>query len=408
MLAVADALALILANTDRLPGEACPAGPLLLGRVLAEDVVSDIDSPPFAKSMVDGYALRHQDLGPQGATLRIVEEIFAGQVPRKMLREGEAAGIMTGAPIPAGADAVVMHEKTELSADSSQVRIGGPATAGQNILPQGQEMGRGEQVLPVGTMLRPEELGLLAAVGRTTLRVYRQPTAALLSTGDELVEPAHRPGPGQIRNSNASMLLGQIVRAGCRGEYLGIARDTPGELRPRLLEGLRHDVLIVSGGVSAGKADLAPGLLQEAGVEAIFHKVAIKPGKPLFFGRKSRTLVFGLPGNPVSGFVGFEVFIRPALRKMMGWSRSASETAVAQLAKEFRYKSDRTLYHPARLHVQGDVLQGGSGNLTAEPLDWRGSADLLTVCRAQGLIILPPGEQTLAAGAKVEVLVTGV
>jgi molybdopterin molybdotransferase len=316
MLSVAEAQALVLRHAPLLSVETVRAGLTALGSILAEDVVSDFDSPPFAKSMVDGYAVRSADLPRSANLLRIAGEVLAGQTYKKIVGSGETVCIMTGAPIPAGSDAVVMLEKTTLTHDSGAVTIPGPVPAGQNILPRGAEMRSGDNVLTAGTRLRPQELGILATLGKTRLQVYRRPVMAVLSTGDEVIEPGEDLQPGQIRNSNAVMLQAQTARAGVPVQYLGIARDDVASLRPFLEQGLGHDVLLITGGVSAGKVDLVPNVLAELGVEAIFHKVSMKPGKPILFGRRGATLAFGLPGNPVSAYVA-----RPCGR-CKGWRKT--------------------------------------------------------------------------------------
>jgi molybdopterin molybdotransferase len=290
-----------------------------------------------------------------------------------------------------------MMERTEL-VEEDRVRIGEPPKkAGQNILPQGREMRRGEVVLKAGVVLRPQEIGTLAAVGCTQVPVYRRPTVAVVPTGDEIVEPQEKPSSGHIRNSNASMLQGQIARAGARPMYLGIARDNLASLRQLITKGLEHDVLVLSGGVSAGKLDLVPGVLQELGVTPIFHKIAMKPGKPLFFGVKGDTIVFGLPGNPVSSLVGFELFVRPALRVMMGQTETGTTLLPAKLACDFTYSTDRPTYHPARLELSTDGWH-------VRPVTWFGSADLRAISSANAFVLFNTGENVYHEGDAVEVL----
>ena len=278
------------AHTRPLPPETVPLTPSLLGTVLAEDVASDLDAPPYDKSMMDGYAVRSADLPGGRGELVVIEEVMAGQTPRLAVGGRQATRIMTGAPVPAGADAVVMVERTR-TADDGRVLIDDPTLQpGRNILTRGREMRRDDVVLRAGAVLRPQEFGLLAAVGRTSAAVVPSPRVAVLPTGDELVEPGETPGPAHIRNSNGPMLLAQIARAGGRPHPLGVARDRLDSLRPLVAEGLDYDVLLLSGGVSAGKLDLTPDVLQEAGVVAHFHKIEMKPGKPLFFGTRERPL----------------------------------------------------------------------------------------------------------------------
>lgn len=394
LMSVAAAQAIVLRHARPLAPVALPLASAL-GQALAEDVSSDLDMPPYTKALMDGYAVRCADL-PQGqGVVTVIEEVLAGRTPTKSLAAGQATRIMTGAPIPDGADAVIPIERTQLL--EGRVRIEDrPPKPGLNILPQGQEMRRGDVVLRAGAVLRPQEVGLLATVGRTHVAVVAAPQVAILSTGDEVVEPDTVPGPGQIRNSNGPMLVAQVARSGVP-RYLGIARDDLESLQSRVREGLQADVLILSGGVSAGKADLVPGVLRDAGVEAHFHKVAMKPGKPVFFGTKDATLVFGLPGNPVSAFVCFELFIRPALRRLAGHAEAGPVLLTAELQEPFAYRTDRPTYHPARLEQVGTSLR-------VRPVPWFGSADLRAISGADALLVIAPGEQQWSAGQVVQVL----
>lgn len=397
LLPVADALAIVRREAKTLAPLPLPPTPALIGTVLAEAVESDIDSPPYTKALMDGYAV--QSSAAPSSVLRIVEEIAAGKVPSKRVGPGEAARIMTGAPIPEGADAVIPIEKTESPA-AGEVRVLIAPRSGLNILPRGAEMKAGETILRSGTLLGPQEFGILASVGRTTASVYARPKVAVISTGDEIVEPSRLPGPGQIRNSNSPMLAAQIQRAGGIGEVLGIARDNLESLRSLIGTGLgEFDVLILSGGVSAGKFDLVPGVLQELGVAAHFHKIALKPGKPLFFGTLGSKLVFGLPGNPVSSFVCFELFIRPALKSLMGMSDSRPRTTRLLLGVDFRADNDRPTYWPARVEF-GD----GTAQPSVQPLAWTGSADLRSIHGADALLVIPPGQITWTADMLVPVI----
>ncbi len=399
MLSVEQAQQLVIEHARPRPAEALPLTPELLGLVLAEDVVSDLDMPPFDKSLVDGYAVRASDLRDGHAELLVAEEIVAGVVPQREVTPGRCARIMTGAMIAPGADAVVMIERTQ-ALDEHRVRIQEAVKQGQNILPRGTEMRLGETVLQAGTVLRPQELGLLATVGKVPVRVHRRPVVSILSTGNEVVEPSVRPRDGQIRNSNAPMLAGQVVRAGGKPHYLGIARDTLESLRPLVARGLQADVLLLSGGVSAGKLDLVPQVLQELGVTPVFHKVAMKPGKPLFFGTRGDTLgdalVFGLPGNPVSSLVGFELFARPGIRLMMG-KPPGTQLLSAKLAVDFAHRGDRPTYHPAKLALSADGWE-------ATPVPWFGSPDLRAIASANAFVVFAPGERKYARGETVQAL----
>ncbi len=388
-----------------------------LGLVLAEDVASDVDSPPHDKSMVDGYALQAVDLAAGPASLVVLEEVTAGALPSKQVSPGTATRIMTGAPLPNGADAVVMVERTSSAKPTSaggpeHVRIDeSPVKPGQNILRRGTSFSRGNVVLPRGAVVRQIEIGLLAEVGRTNVTVIRRPRVAVLSTGNELVPAEQTPGPGMLRNSNGPLLAAAVGRAGGEAIDLGVAHDVRSELAEKIAIGLRADVFLLSGGVSAGALDLVPGVLAEKGVREIFHKLSLKPGKPVWFGVHdaqrggdhpagaglARTLVFGLPGNPVSTLVTFELLVRPAISVLAGRGPKGLEEATARLASEFAQRGDRTTLHPARLSRQGETLW-------AEPLAWRGSADLRSLAAADAFLWLPAGDHQYAQGDLVKIL----
>jgi molybdopterin molybdotransferase len=394
MLEVAAALEIVLGRAAPLPTEMIPL-PQAAGRVLAEPVASDVDSPPYTKALMDGYAIRSANTG-SGATLTVIEEVAAGRVPTRVVGTGEATRIMTGAPIPDGSDAIIPHEETEPAGKS--IRLRRAVKTGESILPRGREMKAGEVVIPSGTWLSPQAIGLLAAVGRTGVRVHRMPRLAILATGDELVEADQRPGPGQIRNSNGPMLSALASRAGTTVEYLGIGPDERDGLRRFIARGLDlADVFVLAGGVSAGKFDLVPEVLKELGVTAHFHKIRLKPGKPLLFGSRESTLVFGLPGNPVSSFVGFELFVRPALRKLMGDAVPGPVFVPVPLAAPFAAKNDRPTYAPARLEM--------TDGFRVRPGKWFGSADLRGLLTADALVSIPTGSVELAAGEMLPTLV---
>lgn len=403
LLSVDAALQSVLEHTQPLPPREVHLTDAL-GLVLAEDIASDVDSPPHDQAQVDGYAVRSADVRGGQADLRVVQQITAGEVPAKPIGRREAARIMTGAPVPRGADAVVMFERTQASADASgaakSVVLDDPKfSVGQNILRRAQNMRAGEVVLHAGTEIRAVEVGLLAEVGRVRLHAVPRPTVAVLCTGNELVSPEATPGEGQIRNSNGPMLAALVVHAGGMPIALGIARDDEDELRAMVASGLRADMLVLSGGVSAGVLDLVPKILAESGVRPVFHRVRLKPGKPLWFGMAEANdrpkPVFGLPGNPVSSLVCFELFVRPAMARLSGrtWTPRLFR---AQLTTAHRHRGERPTYHPGVLRHQ----QAGN---TVEPLAWQGSADLRTVTRANALICFPPGDRDYPAGESVDV-----
>ncbi len=370
MLTVDQALEIILSNVPRPKEWSFPLA-AAVGKVLAEDCASDLDMPPFDKAMMDGYAVRSEDAGP----LKVIEEIPAGKVPKAKVRPGTCAKIMTGAPVPAGADAVQQVEMT--SRDGDLVTLAAPVKPGQNIAPRATDMRKGEVVLRAGHRIRPADIGALAAIGKTRVRAAMAPTCAVVATGDELVPPSQKPGPGQIRNSNTASLCAQVESLGLECADLGIVPDDTKAIRAAIRKGLRRDLLLLSGGVSAGSWDLVIPALQAEGVELQMHQVLIKPGRPFCFAPR----VFGLPGNPVSSFVIFEVFVRPYIGKLMG-TNLVRPRIRARLQGELPKKIDRVHYLPAR------VWNDGSGYV-AEPVPWQGSADLFALTKANGFVIVP-------------------
>jgi molybdopterin molybdotransferase len=397
MLSVSEAQAIIRDRAKPLPAVATLLAPDCLGLVLAEDIAADVDMPPFDKALMDGYAVRVEDLEEGRAILQVVDEVTAGQMPRCPVSRGRAVRIMTGAPVPEGAEAVVIVERTRPLDEKSVLIEDRPAKVGQNILCRGKEMRQGEVILSRGTVLRPQELALLASVGRPWVNAHPRPVAAVLPTGDELVEPDEVPGPGQIRNSNGPLLEAQVQRAGSHPYSLGIGRDRPDHLQALIGEGLKRSMLVLSGGVSAGKLDLVPGILRELGVEPHFHKVEMKPGKPVFFGSRGETLVFGLPGNPVSSLVCFELFVRPAIRRQAGHQDIGPTIVRAKLLEDFAYLSDRPTYHPAWLTSTDEGWQ-------VQPTPWFGSSDMRGLLQANAFVLLPAGTACHRGGQLFSVL----
>ena len=406
MISVEKALEHVLAHARPLVPRRVSTGQSL-GLVLAEDVASDVDSPPYDKAMVDGYAVITADLIDGDVELEIIDEVMAGAVPNLPLVRGQATRIMTGAPTPDGADAVVMVETTEHIAleqpPLGRVRISSQATSpGTNILRRATVMQRGETVLAAGTEIRPPEVGLLSEVGPAEVAVISRPRVAVLATGNELVHPGEMPGPGQIRNSNEPMLAAAVIRRGAEPISLGIGRDDRHDLRQLIDRGLQGaDILVISGGVSAGALDLVPPVLIEIGVEQVFHKVKLKPGKPLWFGvfrgEAHVKLVFGLPGNPVSSLVCFELFVCPAIDCLAGRPPERTAAIKARLCTAHTHKGDRPTYHPAVLRSEGD-------HRTVEPLDWKGSADMRTLCAADALALFPAGQRRYEPGEVIDVV----
>ena len=398
MLTVDQALDAIESHVAPGPEEAVPLAEAL-GRVLTAAIDSDIDSPPFDRALMDGFAVRADDVADGTARLTLVGEVTAGEVASKSIGPGETIQIMTGAPIPDGADAVVRIEDTSVENDQQQRVVSietPPVTPGQDMILQGTSMRRGDTVMPAGRRLGPQELGLLAELGQHTLTVHRQVTVGVLATGDELVSIDQQPGAGQIRNSNETMLVAQVRACGATARELGIARDNPEDLSARISAGLDCDVLLLSGGVSAGRLDLVPAQLQAAGVSEVFHKVQVKPGKPLWFGTSPDAIVFGLPGNPVSSMVCFELFVRTALRRLAGLSPAKPTPAAARLARDFEFRGDRPTYFPGRLDDHPDGPR-------VSPVDWHGSSDLRSTADANAMIHFPAGDKAYQARQWVEV-----
>ncbi|MEW4455106.1 gephyrin-like molybdotransferase Glp [Bremerella sp. JC817] len=391
MLSVNQALEQVSQHSYPLPTHECSAFEAL-GAALAEDLVSPVESPAFDKAMMDGFALRSADTCGGSANLEIVEEITAGNTASESIQEGMAARIMTGAPMPKGADAVVMVEHTQIDSENvDRVQILDEVPTGSHVLKRGGLLEKGQVVLSAGSIIRPIEVGILAdlAGGRVTVR--RKPKVAIISTGDELVEAHEEPGPGQIRNTNGPMLAAMATEAGAEAKRLGIVRDNREHLYAAIQEGLEADILLISGGMSVGVKDLGPGILAEHGVEKVFHKVNLKPGKPLWFGKRegsgTPTLVFGLPGNPVSSLVCFHLFVRSALNAMMGRTAVSPFVPGFLLTRDFANPGDRPVFFPAYA-----CRKEGAG-ATIAPLNWKGSADLATLAKANALACFDANSQ---------------
>jgi molybdopterin molybdotransferase len=370
------------------------------GRVLADPITADRDMPPFRRSTRDGYAVHSADLATLPARLKIIGEIKAGpaQLPAKLNR-GETFSIMTGAPLPPGADAVVMVEYTSQQADSVQIEK--PVAPGENIVPQGAEAKRASLLLNRGTRLNEAAIALAASAGNSRLQVFVRPRIAVLTTGDEIVELDAKPGPAQIRNSNRYSLAAQIQKAGGEPVLLPIAPDEPRRLRQRIEEGLQSDLLIMTGGVSVGRYDLVEQVLAELQAEFFFTGARIQPGKPVVFGQVSlgpgasgpvqHKYFFGLPGNPVSTMVTFELFARPMLEAAAGISPGQLTFLHARLKSEIHVKPGLTRFLPAMLSGQYEASQ-------AELVPGQGSGDIAAQTRANCYIVIPPDRELTRAG----------
>jgi len=364
-----------------------------LNHVLAEDIVANRDLPPYAVSAMDGYAVRSADLAVAPAPLTVIEDIKAGDMPMKTVRAGQCARIMTGAPVPEGADAVIRVEET-LALSDSQVQINIAVKAGNDIRSRGEGMRNGDVVLATGTEITPGVIGILATVKRAEVQVYRRPRVAILSTGNELEDMDDPVDPNKIPNSNSYALMAQVQALGIEPALLGIARDDPAELTEYLQRGLKFDVLLVSGGTSVGVHDYVRPAIEELGVQMKFWRVAMKPGHPLAFGTTDKTAVFGLPGNPVSSMVCFEQFVAPALRRMTGHARLYRRTISARLTHNIKHQQGRTEFIRV---VLAKVEEGYSATSTGA----QGSGMLLSMAKADGLMVVPADRGELAADEQV-------
>jgi molybdopterin molybdotransferase len=360
------------------------------GRVLAEDIAADRDAPATARSVRDGYAVRAIDLPGE---LEIVGEVRAGQRFAGSVGPGQAVEIMTGAPVPAGADAVVMIEHTVR--ENSRVRIGLSAEPRQFINSQGCEAAANEVVLHTGKRLDYSDAAMLAAFGRTNVKVYRRPVAAIVATGDEIVEVQQVPAEFQIRNSNVYSLAAQVARAGGVPQILPVARDNPGHTREMIERGLAADLLLLSGGVSAGKYDIVEPVLAGLGAEFFFDRVLIQPGQPLVFGRARERFFFGLPGNPSSTMVTFEIFARAALELLSGQEEISLHMPLARLTRKFHHRIGVTRFLPARLSTDGAEVT---------PVKWSGSGDIPALTRANAFLVTDPDRAEYAGGELIRVL----
>lgn len=394
-LSVGDAQACVLRYVAPCAPEEVPIE-RALGRVLAEDVCANRDQPPCDVSAMDGFAVRSADLASGGAVLTVIEDIKAGDQPRQAIASGQCARIMTGAPVPAGADAVIRVEDTEQLTDDI-VEITVPVKAGNDIRVRGAYMRHGEVVLTKGTEITPGVIGVLATVKRARMMVYARPRVAILSTGDEL-EALDAPfDAGKIPESNSYALMGQMQALGIEPVRLGIAKDDLDETIRCLRQGLDYDVLLVSGGSSVGVHDHVRPALEALDVTLHFWRVEMKPGHPLAFGTRGDCLVFGLPGNPVSSMVCFEQFVLPALRRRMGNPNLFRRTVAATLAHAVKHQPGRAEF--VRVTLSADA----AGSLQVRTTGPQSSGDLVSMARADGLLIVPEGSEGLAAGAAVKV-----
>ena len=360
-----------------------------LQRVLAEDVRSDGDMPPFDKSAMDGYACRREDVNHP---LTVIEKVQAGDFPKKEIGPGECTKIMTGAPVPRGADTVIMVEHTKILPDGRVTYLKQASKA--NICYRAEDVRRGDTVLRKGTVIKPQHIPVLASVGATEVSVYKRPRLAVISTGNELVEPWEKPGASQIRNSNAWQLQAQAGQMGLPVQYLGLAKDTREETARLVDKAMQDaDVVILTGAVSMGDYDFVPEVLQEKGVQILFHGIHAKPGKRTLFGRTEKRWFVGLPGNPVSSFVQFEMLVKPLVYRIMG-SQWQPDVLKLPLSEDFQRKnSSRKAFEPVVITEDSRV----------QKVDYHGSAHIHALSYASGLMVVERGISNLKKGELVDV-----
>ena len=360
-----------------------------LNRVLAQDIFADIDMPPFDKSAMDGYACREEDLGQP---LKLIETIAAGQVPQKKMGHFECSKIMTGAPIPEGADTVVMVEHTQVD-ENGKIVFNKEKTA-KNICFKGEDFKKGTLLLSKGTLIKPVHIPIFATAGVTKIKVFRPLVIGVISTGDELVEPNRIPQSGQIRNTNAYQIIAQAREDGAETTYFGIANDTPEDTYEKIRQSTENcDITILSGGVSAGDFDFVPKTILDCGFEILFNSLAVQPGKPTLFAKKQEKYIFGLPGNPVSSFVQFELLVKPLIFNILNCKKEAINIQAPLAAKYQRKRSDRKAWIPVFVNKAGEV----------EFINYHGSAHINAYINANAIMSVEIGITEINKGDLVNV-----
>jgi len=387
MILLEEAYKIIMDSSFELNHEKVEIGKVL-NRILAEDILSDLDMPPFDKSAMDGYACRLEDIKNE---LEVIEIIPAGKPPQKSISKNLCSKIMTGAMLPQGADCVIMVEHTEITPDK-KVRFV-KETTNKNIAYKSEDIKIGDVVLKKGTLIKPQHIAVLASVGCVNPILFRQARVGIISTGNEIVEPKYKPGLSQIRNSNAYQLIAQVEKMGAIPKYFGITRDDEQASYEIIEKGLKGtDVLLLTGGISRGDFDFIPEILDKLKVRQLFQKLAIKPGKPTIFGIRDKKFVFGLPGNPVSSFNIFELLTKPFIYKLMGYDYKPLNIKMP-LGKTYkRKKSDRKSFIPVK--IKNDLVF---------PLEYHGSAHINALSDADGLIAVPIGKTILNKGDLIDV-----
>lgn len=361
--------------------------------ILNEDIYSTIDMPPFNKSAMDGYAFKHNGKETHEMEFSNIGIVAAGDIFTKTMKANECVSIMTGAPLPSSTDTVIpienTYKKDEIIIFDKNIK------PGSNVCLQGEDIEKGQLVLEKGTLIKTSHIAVISACGYKEIKVIRKPKIAILNTGSEIVEPGKKLESGQIYNSNGQMLQAMCKNIGIDAEYIGIAKDDEDNLSKALTDGLKYDILLISGGVSMGEFDLVPGMLEKLGVEKIFHKVKIKPGKPLFFGKHSRGVVFGLPGNPLSNYVGFILFVTTAVKKMMNSNDILPKFELGFMTKEFNQRTGRKNFFPA-------IIKEDDDQFFITPVESNGSADILSLSKANGFLIADEDISVINVGEETE------
>jgi len=387
MISFEEAYKIVLDQAYTLPVESVEMMDAL-GRILAEDIIADMEMPPFDKAAVDGYACRFKDIHSQ---MEVIEIISAGKVPKKRIEKGKCSKIMTGAMLPERADGVLMVEDTE-SYPGNRIRFLKNKSQ-KNICYRGEDIKSGDKLIDKGTLLQPQHIAVLATIGEVNPLVYRKARVGIFSTGDELVEPQVSPALSKIRNSNAYQLIAQVRKAGAIPLYFGIALDDPGYLLEKInLTIENNDIVLLTGGVSMGDFDLVPDVLKDAGFDILFKSIAVQPGRPTVFGKKKDRFIFGLPGNPVSSFVLFEILVKPFIMRLMGCFAEPPRLILPMGVDYRRKQSLRKSLIPARI-IDGQLF----------PIEYHGSAHINAYTAADGIIAIEPGETLLNKGESVRV-----
>ncbi len=394
MIEYEEALNMILKNAKRLPSEMVPIEESI-GRVLDEDIFSQIEMPPFNKSAMDGYALRAEDIKNAPIALKCIGLIQAGDNFRKKIKKGQCVKIMTGAPLPDDTDSVVMVERTKSL--GTKIEILERINKGKNVCMQGEDMKINQKVLKKGDCISRSDLAIIAAAGKKIIKVIKKPSVAILNTGGEII-PVGNPLPkNKIYNSNGPMLCSLLNSDNIPLHFLGIVEDNVNELKKAIQKGLRSNILLISGGVSMGDYDLVPGTLKKLGVKEKFHNIRVKPGRPLYFGTRNNRLVFGIPGNPISNFLAYYIFIRPAIYKMIGYDSYIPELKYGFIKSEYKQKTGRT--HFVLAHISKKT-----GQYNIEPVKSHGSADISALSKANAFMVVDKEKSVLKKNSKVKFL----